>query len=215
MSRRPTAGADSVSEVAARRLSLYLRGLQALESEGTRTISSHDLAARFHLNSAQIRKDLALFGEFGIRGVGYDVEKLKSHLIQLLGIDSDKAVVLCGAGHLGLALAAYEGFNSGGFSIVALFDVDPAKIGTTLKSGIPILAADRIADFTSRRKVDIGVVAVPARAARSTIEALAAADVRAILNFAPVQVETPPNVFVKNVDLKISLETLSFYLRNS
>ena len=215
MSRRPPAGADSVSEVTARRLSLYLRGLQALDSEGIRTVSSHDFAKRFHLNSAQIRKDLAMFGEFGIRGVGYDVAKLKAHLVQLLGIDSEKAVIVCGAGHLGLALAAYEGFNSGGFSIVALFDVDPAKVGTKLKSGIPILGANAIADFTSKHKVDIGVVAVPARAARATIEALAAANVRAILNFAPAQVETPPNVFLKNVDLKISLETLSFYLRNS
>lgn len=215
MSRRAPAGSESVSEVTARRLSLYLRGLQALEADGVRTISSHDFAKRFHMNSAQIRKDLAMFGEFGIRGVGYNVAKLKSHLIQLLGIDSEKTVILCGAGHLGLALAAYGGFNSGGFKIVALFNVDPAKIGTRLKSGVPILAAASISDFASRHRVDIGVIAVPAEAASATIDALVAAKIRAILNFAPVQLKAPENVFLKNVDLKINLETLSFYLRNS
>lgn len=215
MSRRPPAGSDSVSEVTARRLSLYLRGLQTLEADGVRTVSSHDFAKRFHLNSAQIRKDLAMFGEFGIRGVGYDVATLKSHLIQLLGIDSEKTVILCGAGHLGLALAAYGGFNSGGFKIVALFDVDPQKIGTKLKTGIPVLAADAIPDFAARHRVDIGVIAVPAEAAPATIDALVAAKIRAILNFAPVQLKAPENVFLKNVDLKINLETLSFYLRNS
>jgi redox-sensing transcriptional repressor len=215
MSRRAPDGTEIVSEVTARRLSIYLRGLQALESDGVRTISSHDFASRFHLNSAQIRKDLAMFGEFGIRGVGYDVTTLKNHLIQLLGIDSDKNVVLCGAGHLGQALAAYGGFNSGGFKIVALFDIDPAKVGTRLKTGVPILGADAISDFASRQRVDIGVIAVPAEAAQATTEALVAAKVRAILNFAPVQLKAPENVFLKNVDLKINLETLSFYLRNS
>ena len=215
MSRRAPDGTELVSEVTARRLSLYLRGLQSLESDGVHTISSHDFAKRFHLNSAQIRKDLAMFGEFGIRGVGYDVAALKNHLVQLLGIDSEKNIVLCGAGHLGQALAAYGGFNSGGFRIVAIFDVDPAKVGTKLRSGIPILDAPGIADFVSKNRVDIGVIAVPAESARATFEALLAANIRAILNFAPVQLKAPDNVFVKNVDLKINLETLSFYLRNS
>jgi redox-sensing transcriptional repressor len=215
MSRRAPAGTEIVSEVTARRLSIYLRGLQALETDGVRTVSSHDFAKRFHLSSAQIRKDLAMFGEFGIRGVGYDVTTLKNHLVQLLGIDAEKNVILCGAGHLGQALAAYGGFNSGGFKIVALFDVDPAKIGTKLKTGVPILAAAAIAEFVRRHRVDIGVIAVPAEAAQATFEALLAAKVRAILNFAPVQLKAPQNVFLKNVDLKINLETLSFYLRNS
>ena len=216
MSRRAGApSGDIASEVTARRLSIYLRGLQALDADGVRTISSHDFAQRFHLSSAQIRKDLATFGEFGIRGVGYDVASLKNHLVQLLGIDTDKNVVLCGAGHLGQALAAYGGFNSGGFRVVALFDVDPAKVGTRLKSGTPILAADTLSAFAGNNRIAIGVIAVPADAAQSTADALAAADVRAVLNFAPVQVKAPDHVFVKNVDLKIHLETLSFYLRNS
>ncbi len=216
MSRRAGGSSgDVASEVTARRLSIYLRGLQALEADRVRTISSHDFAKRFHLSSAQIRKDLATFGEFGIRGVGYDVSSLKNHLISLLGIDEDKNVVLCGAGHLGQALAAYGGFNSGGFRVIALFDVDPAKIGTKLKTGMPILGAPELADFARKHGIDIGVIAVPADAAQATAEALVAAKVRAILNFAPVQVKAPDEIFVKNVDLKIHLETLSFYLRNS
>ena len=215
MSRRPTAGNDAVSEVTARRLSLYLRGLQQLEADGVRTISSHDFARRFHLNSAQIRKDLAMFGDFGIRGVGYDVASLKGHLASLLGIDAEKSVVLCGAGHLGQALAAYGGFNSAGFRVVALFDVDRAKIGVRLRGGLEIRDAAELSAFASGNRVDIGVIAVPAEAAQATADALAIAGVRAILNFAPVRLRAPENVFVKNVDLKIQLETLSFYLRNS
>lgn len=215
MSRRPPAGNDAVSEVTARRLSLYLRGLQQLEADGVRTVSSHDFARRFHLNSAQIRKDLAMFGDFGIRGVGYDVAHLKERLAGLLGIDAEKSVVLCGAGHLGQALAAYGGFNSAGFRVVALFDVDRAKIGTRLKSGLEIRDAAELPAFVKGNRVDIGVVAVPADAAQTTADTLAAAGVRAILNFAPLRLKAPENVFVKNVDLKIQLETLSFYLRNS
>jgi redox-sensing transcriptional repressor len=207
--------AGEVSEVTARRLSLYLRGLQQLEADGVRTISSHDFARRFHLNSAQIRKDLAMFGGFGIRGVGYDVGNLKARLAALLGIDTEKIVILCGAGHLGQALAGYGGFNSAGFRVVALFDADPAKVGTTLKAGIPVFASATLPEFLRAQRVDIGVVAVPADAAQKTTDVLVSGGVRAILNFAPVPLKAPPQVFVKNVDLKIQLETLSFYLRNS
>jgi redox-sensing transcriptional repressor len=208
-------GAGEVSEVTARRLSLYLRGLQQLETDGVRTISSHDFARRFHLNSAQIRKDLAMFGDFGIRGVGYDVGNLKARLAALLGIDTEKIVILCGAGHLGQALAGYGGFNSAGFRVVALFDADPAKVGTTLKAGLPVFDSAALPEFLRAQRIDIGVVAVPADAAQKTTDVLVSGGVRAILNFAPVPLKAPPQVFVKNVDLKIQLETLSFYLRNS
>lgn len=214
MSRRLSPG-DAVSEVTARRLSVYLRGLQQLEADGVRTISSHDFARRFHLNSAQIRKDLATFGEFGIRGVGYDVATLRRHIVALLGIDSEKRVILCGAGHLGQALAGYGGFNSAGFRVVALFDVDPAKIGRTIHGNLPILDGAGLPAFLAGNKVDIAVVAVPPDAAQATTDALVAGGVRAILNFAPLRLKAPESVFVKNVDLKIHLETLSFYLRNA
>lgn len=215
MTRKISDAPEIVSEVTARRLSVYLRGLQVLEADGLGTISSHDFARHFDLNSAQIRKDLAMFGEFGIRGVGYDVSSLKAHLISLLGIDETKNVVLCGAGHLGQALAGYGGFNSSGFRITALFDTDPAKIGTRLKTGAPILDAAGLRAFVNHNRVDIGVIAVPPEAAARTFEALVGAKVRAILNFAPVQLKAPEGVFLKNVDLKISLETLSFYLKNA
>ncbi|HET9793857.1 MAG TPA: redox-sensing transcriptional repressor Rex [Thermoanaerobaculia bacterium] len=215
MSRRAPAGNEVVSEVTARRLSVYLRGLQQLESDAVRTVSSHDFARRFHLNSAQIRKDLAMFGDFGIRGVGYDVSNLRRHIEALLGIDAEKRVILCGAGNLGQALAGYGGFNSGGFRVVALFDIDPAKVGTSIHAGIPILDAAGIPAFLAREPIDIAVIAVPAEVAQKTTETLVAGGVRAILNFAPVRLKAPESAFVKNVDLKIQLETLSFYLRNS
>jgi len=208
-------GSEAVSEVTARRLSIYLRGLQQLEGDGVRTVSSHDFARRFHLNSAQIRKDLAMFGEFGIRGVGYEVASLRRHIEALLGIDAEKRVILCGAGHLGQALAGYGGFNSGGFRVVALFDVDRAKVGTTVHGNLPILHADTLPEFLARERIDIAVVAVPPGSAQGTTDALAEGGVQAILNFAPVRLKAPEHVFVKNVDLKIQLETLSFYLRNS
>jgi len=214
MSPRAPDGAEGVSEATARRLSIYLRDLQTLEGESVTKISSHDFARRFHLNSAQIRKDLATFGDFGIRGVGYDVSTLKSHLVSLLGLDLPHALAICGAGHLGMALARSAGFRTAGFSIAALFDVDPAKVGTSTDSGIPILHTDGLAAFARKRPIDIGVLAVPADAAERTFRALSDTGIRAILNFAPVRLPETAGVFVKNVDLRIHLETLSFYLKN-
>src|SRR6266481_2908172 len=120
----PTNDRDVISELTTGRLSVYLRCLTFLESSGQLTVSSAELAERFHLNSAQIRKDLACFGEFGTRGVGYDVSKLKAHLVRELGIDRARNMIIVGAGNLGLALADYHGFNSNGFHIVALLDID-------------------------------------------------------------------------------------------
>jgi len=206
--------AGEVSEVTARRLSLYLRGLQQLESDGVRTISSHDFARRFHLNSAQIRKDLAMFGGFGIRGVGYDVANLKGRLVALLGIDAEKSVILCGAGHLGQALAGYGGFNSAGFRVVALFDVDPAKVGTKLKAGLAVHDGARLREFLSAHTVDIGVIAVPADAAQSVADQLVEAGIKAIMNFAPVQITVPPDVVTRTVNMALEFEALSFALAN-
>jgi redox-sensing transcriptional repressor len=215
MSRQSPERAGPVSEIITRRLSLYLRGLQKLEAAGVKTISSQTFGERFGFSSAQIRKDLTLFGEFGIRGVGYDVENLKEHVMALLGIDRENLVILFGAGNLGQALAGYEGFNSGGFRIAALFDIDPEKIGTRLRNGIPILDRAAVPDFVRTTPVDIAVLAVPPEAAQKTAELAVSTGIRAILNFVPVQLQVPESVFVRNVELKISLETLSFYLKNS
>ena len=204
---------DAVSELTTGRLSVYLRCLAHLESAGQQTVSSAELAERFHLNSAQIRKDLAYFGEFGTRGVGYNVSRLKEHLVRELGIDRNRNVVIAGAGNLGMALADYRGFNDNGFQIAALVDVDPAKIGRTSRSGIPVLSLAELPGIVAERRVEIGIIAVPAAAAQDVYAAFVAAGVTAILNFAPAQLRAHEHVKIKSVDLRINLELLSFYLK--
>ena len=205
---------ETISEVTTGRLSVYLRCLTYLESIGQKTVSSHELAERFHLNSAQIRKDLACFGEFGTRGVGYDVGKLKHELVRELGIDRTRNVVIIGAGNLGMALADYRGFNSNGFNIVALLDADPEKCGRMSRSGIVCKAMEQLAEVVRDNSVEIGIIAVTSAAAQDVHDRLVAAGVTAILNFAPVQLRLTTGVKVKSVDLRINLESLSFHIKN-
>jgi redox-sensing transcriptional repressor len=202
----------SISDLITQRLSLYLRCLEELDGQGIATISSQGLADRFRLSSAQIRKDLATFGEFGVRGRGYSVPELKGRLIHILGLDRDLKVVIVGAGNLGMALADYRGFNREGFRIVALFDVSPEKIGGACRNGAPILPMSQLEKVTRQQGVQIAVVAVPAPAAQSVIDAAAAAGIPAALNFAPARIQVPPRMSVRNVDLKIQLESLAFRL---
>jgi redox-sensing transcriptional repressor len=204
-----------VSELTTGRLSVYLRCLTYLESMNQKTVSSHELADKFHLNSAQIRKDLACFGEFGTRGVGYDVSHLKEHLVRELGIDRTRNAVIVGAGNLGMALADYRGFNSNGFHIVALLDTDPEKFGRTSRSGVPVLDAARLRDVVHDQRVAIGVIAVTPDSAQDVHDKLADAGVNAILNFSPAQLRLRSGVKVRSVDLRINLESLSFYLKNT
>jgi redox-sensing transcriptional repressor len=215
MSRNPSPDREAISELTTGRLSVYLRCLTHLESQGMKTVSSHHLAERFHLNSAQIRKDLACFGEFGTRGVGYDVSRLKSQLVITLGIDRTRNVVIIGAGNLGMALADYAGFSSNGFHLVAILDTDLGKIGRASRSGIPVLPWDRIAEVVRRNHVDIGIIAVPAEGAQAVHDTLADTGIQAILNFAPMQIKVRPGVKVRSVDLRINLESLSFHLKNA
>lgn len=214
MTSRSVSEREVISEVTTGRLSVYLRCLTYLESLNQKTVSSHELAERFHLNSAQIRKDLACFGEFGTRGVGYDVSKLKEHLVRTLGIDRTRNVVIIGAGNLGMALADYRGFNSNGFHIVALLDKDPAKIGKTSRSGIPVAPYDKMREMVRLRGVEVGIIAVTAESAQEVLDAVIDAGIYAVLNFAPVQLRVPPTVKLKSVDLRINLESLSFHLKN-
>lgn len=210
----PNNDRETISELTTGRLSVYLRCLSFLESQGQKTVSSGEMADRFHLNSAQIRKDLACFGEFGTRGVGYDVKRLKEQLVQELGIDRIRNVVIAGAGNLGMALADYAGFNENGFHIVAMVDSDPAKVGRTSRAGIPVLPAGRLGEIVRKHRVEIGIIAVPAEGAQAVYEAFADAGLHAVLNFAPMQLRLRPRVKVKSVDLRINLESLSFYLKN-
>ena len=206
---------EPISELTTERLSIYLRCLNHLESMGEKTVSSHELARRFQLNSAQIRKDLAYFGEFGIRGVGYDVSRLRQHLRSTLGLDNTRNIIIAGAGNLGMALADYNGFHSNGFYIVALLETDPVKCDRTSRSGIPVYAADRMAAIVSKHNVEIGIIAVPAESAQLVCDAMVDAGICAVLNFAPVQIRRRAGVKVKSVDLRINLESLSFYLTNA
>ena len=211
---RPTNDRDVISELTTGRLSVYLRCLTYLESNRQQTVSSAELAERFHLNSAQIRKDLACFGEFGTRGVGYNVSRLKEHLVRELGIDRGRNVVIVGAGNLGMALADYRGFNDNGFRIAALIDVDPAKIGRTSRTGIPVVAYSELKRICREQNVEIGIIAVTAQAAQEVYDSLVDAGLSAILNFAPMQLRTDEHVKLKSVDLRINLESLSFYLKS-
>lgn len=214
MTRPPNSEREAISELTTGRLSVYLRCLTYLESQGQKTVSSHEMADRFHLNSAQIRKDLACFGEFGTRGVGYDVRRLKLQLVETLGIDRTRSIVIVGAGNLGMALADYAGFNTNGFHIVAMIDADPSKAGRASRQGIPVHAWEKLAELVHRNRVDIGIIAVPAEGAQSVYDALVDAGIHAVLNFAPVQLKVRPGVKLKSVDLRINLESLSFHLKN-
>jgi len=205
---------EVISELTTSRLSVYLRCLNFLEAQGQKTVSSHEMAERFHLNSAQIRKDLACFGEFGTRGVGYDVTRLKAQLTETLGIDRTRKVIIVGAGNLGMALADYAGFNSQGFHIIAMVDADPDKIGRASREGIPVHPWERVQELVRRHRVEIGIIAVPAEAAQTVYDALIDAGITAILNFAPVQLKLRAGVKLKSVDLRINLESLSFHLKN-
>jgi redox-sensing transcriptional repressor len=185
---RPRGLAEPVSELTTNRLSVYLRCLNALDAEGVRTISSQALAEQFHLNAAQIRKDLAYFGEFGVR------------------------VGIIGAGNLGLALADYGGFRDDGFEIVALFDTLKEKIGRRSRGGVPIHDIKDFRKVARREGLGIAVIAVPGEAAQAAINTAATAGVHAILNFSPGAFKVPRHVKVKNMDLTVSLESLSFFL---
>jgi redox-sensing transcriptional repressor len=203
---------ESVSELTTNRLSVYLRCLNALDLSGVRTVSSQALAEQFHLNAAQIRKDLAYFGEFGVRGVGYYVKELRRHLRQILGIDRGVCVAIMGAGNLGLALADYPGFREEGFEIVAMFDTAREKIGHRSRAGVPIYDVHDLRKIVRREHIGIAVIAVPAGAAQAVVNVVAAAGIKAVLNFSPGAIRVPEGVKLKSMDLTVSLESLSFFL---
>jgi redox-sensing transcriptional repressor len=209
---RARAVPDSVSEPTTARLSLYLRCLDALEQAGVQSVSSRALAEQFHLNAALIRKDLAYFGEFGVRGLGYRVGDLRRHLTEILGLDRRHRVAIVGAGNLGFALADYPGFRREGFEIVAMFDVAPEKVGQRSRAGVEVRHLRDLPALVAGRGVDIGVVTVPREAAPQVVDLLADLGIRAILNFAPAAIRVPEGVKVMNVDVSVLLESLSFFL---
>jgi redox-sensing transcriptional repressor len=206
----------SISDLTVARLSVYLRCVERLLDEGKlATVSSQELARRFNLNSAQIRKDLAYFGEFGVRGVGYNVRELRQYIVEILGLDRERRLVIVGAGNLGTALCHYSGFSGGSFLVVGVLDSDPNRIGDPTPSGLLVEDASRIAEIVKQRGVEIGVITTPASAAQGVCDRMTEAGLRTVLNFAPVRVKAPDDVYVKTVDLKVHLEELSFFLAHA
>jgi len=203
--------AIKIPEKTVTRLSIYLRCLEELGHEGTVSVSSTQLAERFGLNSAQVRKDLAYFGQFGVRGLGYYVDPLRNSLERILGLKRDWEVALVGLGNLGAALIAYKGFQERGFKISAVFDRDPAKIGRRVE-GIPVMDASKIVPVIRKRRIKIGILAVPAAGAQTVLNLLVEAGVTAILNFVPAQLLAPDSVKLQNVDLSVLLKTLSYHI---
>ena len=204
---------EKISELTTSRLSVYLRCLNTLHAAGIKTISSQALAEQFHLNSAQIRKDLGYFGEFGVRGVGYYVDDLREHITKILGLDRPHRVGIVGAGRLGTALANYNGFGKSNFSVVALFDNDRQKIGKRLGDArVLVHDADELAKIIRDESIDVMVIAVPAKAAQRVLNQVTSAGIKAVLNFAPVSLTWRRGVKVKTVDLTTSLESLSYFL---
>jgi len=202
---------EKISELTTNRLSVYLRCLNQLAAEGERTVSSETLAKRFHMNSAQIRKDLANFGEFGVRGVGYYIDSLRAHLTKILGLDKEHRVGIIGAGRLGTALADYYGFQKTNFKVVALFDSDKRKIGKKIGQ-VEVYDIKSFASTVKRDKIEVAVIAVPAEHARDVLERVVKAGIKAIMNFAPVPLGVADDVKLKTVDLTTSLESLSYFL---
>jgi redox-sensing transcriptional repressor len=200
-----------VPSVTVPRLALYLRKLRELEERGVVRVSSKDLAAMIDLNAAQIRKDFSYFGEFGTRGVGYEVARLITEISRSLGLERTWNVIIVGAGLLGTALARYRGFAEQGFELVGMFDRSDKVVGTSYGGG-SVTAVESLEEFCAATPVDIALVTVPAAAAQATVDRLVAAGVRAILNFAPVKVIAPVHVTVRQVDLSSELMFLSFCL---
>src|SRR6478609_9647470 len=200
-----------VAESTVRRLSLYLRFLEEFEGQGIETVSSGALASRGATTSAQVRKDLSFFGSFGKRGLGYPVPELANRLREILGLKRRYRVALIGAGKIGSALVQYHGFKQRGFDIVAIFDSDPSKIGRQW-NGLTVLDIAALEREVGQHPVDMAVLVVPADSAQVVTDRLVALEVKAILNFAPVQLSVPDDVVVKTVNLALELETLSYAL---
>lgn len=200
-----------VPQVTVKRLSRYLRALERFQERGYETISSEELAGDLHLKPSQLRKDLAYFGEFGTRGMGYNLTKLAEQLRRILGLHRQWSIAIIGVGNLGTALLRYQGLNEKGFRVAAIFDDDPEKVGST-RSGIRIFHMDKINEIVRDKNIQIGILTVPAPAARATAEIAIQAGIKALLNFAPLSIKTPPGVICLQVDITSELKILSHFL---
>jgi len=216
MAKRPLASQKrkSIPEPTITRLPQYLRSFAEFIQKNQVVISSRELAGASGINPAQVRKDLAYFGQFGQRGVGYDVKTLDSKMREILGLHRAWRIALVGCGNLGTALLQYGGFNKAGFKIEAAFDVDPSKVGWELE-GVRIWATPAIRQVVREKKIEIGIIAVPASQAPRVADDLVDAGIRAIVNFAPCVLTVPKSVLVRGVDLASELEHLTYFLEKS
>jgi redox-sensing transcriptional repressor len=202
---------DAPPDVVIRRLPLYARSLRYLLEEGVHSVSSQELGERINVTAAQIRKDLSYFGEFGKQGIGYDVEKLLNHIERILGLTHKWPVVLVGVGYLGQAIARYEGFHTQGLEIVGLFDSDPAKVGQKVGE-LAIQDFSHIHQVVQAANARLAIVAVPATVAQGVADMLVDAGVRAILNYAPIILQVPDDVWVRYIDPVAVLHSMTYYL---
>lgn len=202
-----------IADSTVRRLSAYLRFLEDAEERAVDTISSADLAKRGGTTSAQVRKDLSFFGSFGKRGLGYSVPELAHRLREILGLGREWRVIIIGAGKIGAALAQYRGFQQRGFRVIAAYDTNPERIERGIDE-IVVRDMSALEQDVARERPDIAVLAIPGENAQAVLDRLARAGVKAVLNFAPVQLQAPADVTVKTVNMAMELEGLSFALTN-
>ncbi len=194
------------------RLSIYMRALEELLDGDVEVISSERLARQCGVNPAQIRKDLAYFGEFGVRGVGYRVSELVAEIKDILGLNRPWNLAMVGLGNLGSALVRHENFIKHGYTFTAALDSDPEKVGQILPNGLTINHVSELEDIVREREVHVGIIATPPAAAQSVANQLVLAGINGILNFAPVQIQVPDCCRVENVDFTIKLDSIAYHL---
>ena len=212
--RRESSGEKQAPKAVIGRVCLYLRQLEALQRQGEETISSSKLGSSLAIGDAQVRKDLAFFGQFGHPGVGYRIGELILSLRRVLGIDRDWPLALVGLGNLGRALIKYRGFRNRGFHIVALFDNDPAKVGQE-HDGLTVLPIEALSEVVASQRINLAILSVPVEVAQQLADQLVACGVTGILNFAPMPLVVPTSVSVVGVDLSVQLEHLTYKVQNA
>jgi redox-sensing transcriptional repressor len=203
--------ASNIPDIVIGRLPVYLRALTRLAQEGHEVTSSHELGQRLGISSAQIRKDLSHFGGFGKQGTGYQISYLIEQLKQVLKVDREWPVALVGAGDLGRALAHYKGFQDRGFRITCVFDSAPTKIGTQI-GDYTIHSTDDLERIIQENNIKIAMIAIPAENAQQLADRLIQAGVRAILNYAPINLNVPNNVYVQYIDPVVGMQRMTYYL---
>lgn len=203
---------QSIPDIVIRRLPIYARALRHLQEAGEETVSSDDLADRIGVTSAQIRRDLSYFGRFGTQGKGYDIEMLIGAVDHILHLDRLWDVALVGFGHLGRAIADYRGFESSSFHVTAIFDADPKLIGHRSELGVPVQPVEELVETVRSKGIQMAIVAVPASAAQDVTDQLLEAGVRAILNYAPVTLRVPEEIWVREIEPISAMQSMTYYL---